>query len=303
MRALLLGLSLLVTSTGADTPALDSTPLQLSGDLTTRKLNPIFLPDGRTILFGGLVDGNWGLFVRSPNGSVRRWVASRAWEGAPALWRKAGRVAFERFDRNRGASEMWTARPDGSDERRIGDQPGFRPEPSPDGRRLAFDNAVEVEPRRRTHQMFVVAGNGPLRRLTQTLSYDAAPTWSPDGKRIAFDSQRDDTNRDFNAARSEIYVMNSDGSGQRRLSFLNGRSRYASWSPRSDAIVFEALIAGNSDLYMLRANRTSPPVRLTMTSGSERTPSWSEDGRRLLYTYEADGKAELRTITLPERLR
>ena len=35
------------------------------------------------------------------------------------------------------------------------------------------------------------------------------PTWSPDGRKIAFVSDR--------AGKGEIYVMNADGSGKRRL--------------------------------------------------------------------------------------
>jgi TolB protein len=35
------------------------------------------------------------------------------------------------------------------------------------------------------------------------------PAWSPDGRRLAFGSDRDGD--------LEVYVMNADGSGQRRL--------------------------------------------------------------------------------------
>ena len=40
-------------------------------------------------------------------------------------------------------------------------------------------------------------------------AYDADPSWSPDGRKIAFVSHRDGS--------YGIYVMNADGSGQRRL--------------------------------------------------------------------------------------
>src|SRR5688500_3903763 len=91
-----------------------------------RKLNPIMLEDGRTIIFSGLVAGNWDLFVRAPDGTVRRWASDRLWEGSPSVWRRTGRIAFERFDRQRGAATMWSARIDGSDERRLSEHGGFR---------------------------------------------------------------------------------------------------------------------------------------------------------------------------------
>jgi Tol biopolymer transport system component len=41
-----------------------------------------------------------------------------------------------------------------------------------------------------------------------------SPLWSPDGRKIAFVGDRD--------GNAEVYVMNADGSGQRRLTH-NGR--------------------------------------------------------------------------------
>ncbi len=49
----------------------------------------------------------------------------------------------------------------------------------------------------------------PLLRLTNHPATDGTPSWSPDGSRIAFTSNRD--------GKSEIYLMNPDGSGVTRL--------------------------------------------------------------------------------------
>ena len=46
----------------------------------------------------------------------------------------------------------------------------------------------------------------------RTISDDSFPSWSPDGKMITFQSSRDGS--------FEIYVMNIDGSGQKRLTGL-----------------------------------------------------------------------------------
>lgn len=48
-----------------------------------------------------------------------------------------------------------------------------------------------------------------LIQLTNNKADDLTPVWSPDGKRIAFTSTRDGD--------LEIYVMNADGSNQKRL--------------------------------------------------------------------------------------
>ena len=46
------------------------------------------------------------------------------------------------------------------------------------------------------------------KRLTNNRAFDMFPSWSPDGKKIAFQSKRD--------GNGEIYVMNPDGSEQKR---------------------------------------------------------------------------------------
>jgi TolB protein len=47
----------------------------------------------------------------------------------------------------------------------------------------------------------------------------AQPSWSPDGQKIAFQKQTD------------IYVMNADGSGQRKLTRGGRRDSQPVWSP------------------------------------------------------------------------
>lgn len=59
--------------------------------------------------------------------------------------------------------------------------------------------------------------------LTKHPSNDVYPTWSPDGRKIAFVSDRDLNN--------EIYIMNSDGSSQTRITFSNADDNHPCWSP------------------------------------------------------------------------
>jgi Tol biopolymer transport system component len=58
--------------------------------------------------------------------------------------------------------------------------------------------------------------------LTDT-GLDSDPAWSPDGGSIAFTSARD--------GNYEIYVMDADGSNQRRLTDDAGSDRQPEWSP------------------------------------------------------------------------
>ena len=67
------------------------------------------------------------------------------------------------------------------------------------------------------------------RRLTSNFENEDYPSWSPDGAMIAFTLGRDG---------SAIYVVNADGTGQRRLSPTPGYDVTASWSPDGTKIIY-----------------------------------------------------------------
>jgi Tol biopolymer transport system component len=99
---------------------------------------------------------------------------------------------------------------------------------SPDGRRIAFESVRDGN-----GEVYVINADGSgQRNLTRKPRDDFAPAWSPGGRKIAFLSNRDGNSfvskRDSNP---EIYVMNTDGSGQRNLTRSPADEGWFAWSP------------------------------------------------------------------------
>ena len=68
------------------------------------------------------------------------------------------------------------------------------------------------------------------RKLTEVRGIDISATWSPDGKQICFISDR--------AGQPQLYLMNADGTNQKRLTFQGNYNQEPAWSPKGDLIAF-----------------------------------------------------------------
>jgi Tol biopolymer transport system component len=117
------------------------------------------------------------------------------------------------------------------------------------------------------------------------------PVWSPDGRRIAYLGRHDGT--------KELYVVNADGSGQRRLARDATFFATPAWSPDGRTLAFEAERDGTIGVYSVNADGSGR--RRLARNGS--APAWSPDGRTLaffsgakIYLMDADG-SEHRPLT------
>ena len=107
--------------------------------------------------------------------------------------------------------------------------------------------------------------------------------------RIAFASIRD--------GRKEIYVIEADGSGIRRVtdnSFTPASDGSPSWSPDGQELAFERDGSSHSGIWVVNKEGTSSR-RLTTLSG-DWSPSWSPDGRQIAF-MRLDGPGEIYVMT------
>lgn len=146
-----------------------------------------------------------------------------------------------------------------------------------------------------TRDIYLVdAGGKNLTRLTHSRAADGSPSWSPDGKKIAFVSH--------GHGNPELYIMNADGTEQRRLTYHSGEDRLArrspaSWSPDGKRLAFCSQRNRNGDIYLINADGTALE-RLTTNSSWDEHPSWSPDCEQRFSTVPRarDSDSRLRTM-------
>ena len=269
-------------------------------DQITLNASPVFMPDGRTMLFVSNRGGGRDVYSLRLNGDFTadgEPVRLTTGLDAHSITIAAGgeRLAFSKL---RVEANVWSvaldstrtvsldgARPLTRGNQRIGGV-GL----SPDGRWLAFHNNIGG-----TQDIYrMPIDGGDQERLTQDPTNDYYPAWSPDGKEIAFYSTRHGSR--------DIFVMNADGSAQRRVTDAPGHEFFPAWSPDGRQIVY----SDHQQLFLIRRDATGmfgAPRRLT-NGVTARIPQWSPDGRWIAYVeghhvrLVAPTSGDVRTLTV-----
>ncbi len=131
------------------------------------------------------------------------------------------------------AGDLWIAKLDGSDVRRLTSHPGSegRPRFSPDGKLVAFTGQYEGN-----IDVYLIAAEGGVpQRLTWHPGIDAVRDFAPDGSAVLFISQRSSyTNRFF-----QLYTVPIEGGFETKLPLPNAFK--AAYSPDGKKIAYTPL--------------------------------------------------------------
>lgn len=191
--------------------------------------------------------------------------------------------------------DIYSARPDGSDLRRLTDYGVYTAEAvvSRDGKRVVFTSLKDGDLDIYTMN---VDGSG-VKRLTTTPGYDGGPWWSPDGTKIVYRAWHpvDSALTSYRALlaqrlvrpnRMELWVMNADGSGQRQITQLGGANFGPSWTPDGKRLIFSSNYrqprSGNFDLFLVTPDGTGLE-QVTTEESFDGFPMFNPDGRSLVW--------------------
>ncbi len=136
---------------------------------------------------------------------------------------------------------------------------------SPDGRRIAYTKPGGG--------LGVIHADGSGARALGVSSLDGRITWSPDARRIAYTA----------AAGQNIFVYTRTigGGAAKVLTRAVPAPVLPSWSPRGTAIAFTSANTNFGHIYTVRPDGSG--LRKLTRGRAESFPSWSPDGRLLMY--------------------
>jgi Tol biopolymer transport system component len=172
-------------------------------------------------------------------------------------------------------TELYSMKPDGSDQRRISANfyPDMMPTLSRDARRIAF----VADPLGGNRDIFIMPVGGRPRQLTSDPGMDLLPVFSPDGKKVAFQTDRN--------GRWEIFSINVDGTEE--ALFVEGDGWNPVFSPDGKKVLFLSGRDGQTDLYLMTLE-TKAITRVTKTPDAESNPTFSPDGSEIAFIMSHD---------------
>src|SRR5207245_277767 len=133
------------------------------------------------------------------------------------------------------------------------------------------------------------------RRIHVGLNGLQTPQWSPDGQQLVFSG--------FSNGFTDLFIINRDGTGLRRLTHDKYADLHPSWSPDGKTIAFVTDSGGETDFNLLRFGNLrvallhldsgNTELLRNMETGKNINPVWAPDGRSLAFVSDRTGIANV----------
>jgi serine/threonine protein kinase len=253
--------------------------------ISTRNFPKIYFPlsrlawsaDGKSIILAAQGDDRRANLVEVPLGGgpekTLTTTGNFQYVEDPILLADNSGIVFAAIELGSTSEQLWLLSYPGGELRRITNDPNSYAQLS-----LSADSSTMIATQSETISSLWTAsgGKGDLARRVSPndKDYDGLDglTWTPDG-RIVFSSNR--------SGKLDLWIMNSDGSNARELSYGTGMNIYPSVSPDGTTIVFVSGRSGAPCIWKMDIDG-GHPVRLT-NGGMEMFPDVSPDGKDVIY--------------------
>jgi putative membrane-bound dehydrogenase-like protein len=248
-----------------------------------------------TIAFSSLAPRGWELHVLDrESGKDTRFPGTAALDFDAVFSPDGRRIAFA--SDQEGHPEIYTAHPDGSDRRRVTNDPAFDGHPtwSPDSQQILFTSTrtPAVKAGQSWSALYLMRADGKgVERLSPEEASDFSPSWSWWGDLVAFASGTGDP------ASTDLYVMKPDGTDRRRVV---GEGGWPTFAAGSRTIYFHSRRDGAWGIWKVNADG-SGLTRITPKDVEAWTPRANRSNLMVVATRREGGSRQIELIDLDTR--
>ncbi|MBL9147276.1 MAG: PD40 domain-containing protein [Phycisphaerae bacterium] len=221
------------------------TVTQLTAD-ESDDIMPVLSPDGANLAFSSNRNGNWDVFVMPASGGPATQMTFESDDEVQPTWSPDGKqLAFARMNKRTSRWEIWMSNalvPSSATYLTDGFLPRWCPDPkqTPERSKLLFQRARQQGSRLYsvwTIDLMDGEAANPTEIVTAQNAAIIQPNWSPDGMQIVFTTVVEPGSQGSELPeRSDLWVVNVDGTGRRMLTSGPFRNMQPVWGP--DAKVY-----------------------------------------------------------------
>lgn len=245
-------------------------------------VDPLFAPDGRSVLFvRGSDEVTKDIYRLDLAGDTLRRLTHDNRKVNGIAWSPDGKRLIFTSTRS-GIYRLWSITGDGGEPQplSLGWESAQRPVTTLGVEALVFEDWQHT-----AKLVSVDLANPQVQPLKLSLRWDSNPSISPDGKSLVFASNRG----------GPFGIWRSDMENESTYEWTNLDGAFIdnpTWSPDGRKIVFDASPQGRAQLYLLDKD-SSVAGPLPLGDFDNRTPAWSNDGEWIYFESNRDGSWQL----------